>query len=175
MINGIIFILRIGDGMTNNIEIDIKSKEDMFNKFNEDLISEDLGNFIFKQSKKISLTSKVTIEIYDKVGLTKEERGRLIDAIREYFGLMVKEKLIYIDFNNVRKIFLFVIGVVLILLSNALTKVFSFLIPELFLIAGWVAIWETVYSIFFSDNQNRVEIKKLKELTKCDIRFKNSK
>lgn len=173
--NGIIIILRIGDTMNNAIEITIKDKEDIFNKFNENLISEDLGDFIFRQSKKMSLNSKTVIEIDDRASLNKEERHHLIDAIREYYGLMVKEKLIYTRFNNARKIILFIIGVLLILLSDALTNIFSLLIPELFLIAGWVAIWETVYSILFSDNKNRMEIKKLKGLTKCDIRFKSSK
>jgi len=64
------------------------------------------------------------------------------------------------------------IGVLLILLSDLFAEMFDFLIPELFLISGWVAIWEMVDSILFVYNKNRIERKIAKKLSKCVIEFK---
>lgn len=160
--------------MDNNIiEVDIKTKEGLFNPFNDNQISDELGNYIFRNSKKGSLNSKLTINIDNKVSFNDEEKEKLIDAIREYFGLLVRAKMNYSRFNNVKKIVLFIIGVMLILLSDVLSNALGFLIPEVISIAGCVAIWETVSILLFVDNENRFEIKKMKELTRCDIHFIN--
>lgn len=161
--------------MNNFIEVDIKDKEALFNSFNNNQISEELGNYILKNAKNIPLNLKMIIYISDRGSLSKEEREHLVASIRTYYGLLVKEKLLYTKFNKIKNLMLFIIGIVLILLSNALNNIFSLLIPELFLIAGWVAIWETVYGILFIDNKNRIEIKKAKALSKCEIRFNGSK
>lgn len=157
--------------MKNKIIVDIQNKEDLYNPFNKEQISEELGTYILNRSKKIPLKEKMIICINDYERLNKNEKEHLVDAIREYYGLMVQEKMIYNEFNQVKHIILFIVGILLITLSNILSNVFPFLIPELFLIAGWVAIWETVYGILFTENQTRIEIKKIKELTTCLIQF----
>lgn len=157
--------------MKNKIIVDIQNKEDLYNPFNKGQISEELGTYILNRSKKLPLKEKMIICINDYERLNKNEKEHLVDAIREYYGLMVQEKMIYNEFNQVKHIILFIVGILLITLSNILSNVFPFLIPELFLIAGWVAIWETVYGILFTENQTRIEIKKIKELTTCLIQF----
>lgn len=162
---------KIGGNMKNKIKVDIQDKENLYNPFNKEQISEELGNYILSSSKKIPIKEKMIIMIHDYENLDEKEKEHLIDAIREYFGLMVQEKMIYSELSQMNHIILLLIGILLITLSNILTNVFPFLIPELFLIAGWVAIWETVYGILFTDNKTRVEIKRIKALTTCFIQF----
>jgi len=162
--------------MENNvIEVDIKSREGIFNPFNENQISDELGNYIFRNSKKGEAKSKLIINIDNKIPFNEDEKEKLVDAIREYFGLLVRSKLAYSRFNSVKKMVLFMIGIILMLLSNVTRDSLGFLIPEVVSIAGWVAIWEAVHIILFADNKNRFEIRKLKELTMCEINFINDK
>ena len=162
--------------MDNNIiEVDIKSKEGIFNPFNENQISDELGNYIFRNSKKGSINAKLIIKIDNKIFLSDNDKERLVDAIREYFGLLVREKIIYNRFNNIKKMILFMVGVILMLLSNMMRDSLGFIIPEVISIFGLVATWEVVHIVLFSDNKNRFEMKKLKELTECDINFNDDK
>lgn len=160
---------------TNIIEVDIKSKDIAFNIFNENQISDEMGNYIFKNSKKSSINSKLIINIDNKVEFNKEEQERIIDAIREHFGLMIRDKMHYARFNNIKKLILIFIGVFLMLLYDSTRTSLGFLIPEVMSVAGCVAIWEVVHIILFEDTKNRFEIKKIKQLTKCEIHFINDK
>ena len=127
------------------------------------------------QSKKLPLNAKFSLLIDDKIGLNDKEKELLVDAIREYYGLKVRGKLLYNKYNNVKKTLLFAIGMILVLLSDLFNSIFTFLIPEMFLIAGWVAISEVVYSILFVDGKHMVETTKARKLTECEVKFKNSK
>ena len=161
--------------MNNNIiEVDIKSKEGIFNSFNENQISDELGNYIFVNAKKSSTKAELVINIDNKIPFTEEEKEKLVDGIREYFGLLVRSKLNYKKFNSIKKMILFMIGMLLILLSEVLSDVVRLLIPEVISIAGCVAIWESVTILLFIDSKNNYEIKKLKELSECDINFTNN-
>lgn len=45
------------------------------------------------------------------------------------------------------------------------------LIPEIFLIISWVAIYEAIYSFIFVDTKEMIKTKRLKKLTNCKIEF----
>jgi hypothetical protein len=159
----------------NVIEVDVKSKDIAFNIFNENQISDDMGNYIFNNSKKSGINSKLIINIDNKVEFNKEEQERIVDAIREYFGLLIREKMHFTRFNNMKKLILIFIGVLLMLLYDSTRNSLGFLIPEVMSVAGCVAIWEVVHIILFEDTKNRFEIKKLRQLTNCEINFINYK
>lgn len=157
----------------NIIEVDIKTKEIAFNPFNENQISDELGNYIFRNSKKGSVDAKLIINIDNKINFSKDEQERIIDAIREYFGILVRDKIHYARFSNLKKLALLLIGILLMLLYDATRNNLGFLIPEMFSIAGCVAIWEAVHIIIFDDNKNKFEMKKLRQLSGCEINFIN--
>ena len=159
----------------NIIEVDIKSKDIAFNIFNENQISDEMGKYIFQHAKKSDINSKLIINIDNKVKFNTKEQERLVDAIREHFGLLIREKLRYIRFNNIKKMILIFIGILLTLISNSTRNSLGFLIPEVVSIAGCVAIWEVVHIILFEDTKNRFEIKKLRQLTNCEVNFINYK
>lgn len=126
--------------MNNKIRVDIDNKEDIFNKFNNQQISEELGDYIYNCAKMFPTNKKITIYINNSVIFSKEEKQQLVDGIREYYGLLVKKKMFYTKFNKLKRIILFLIGILLIILSDSFSHIIKFLLPELFLIAGWVAI-----------------------------------
>ena len=73
-----------------------------------------------------------------------------IDKIDDYFHLI-----------------LMIVGIVAIILSEKIVSLLS----ELFLIAGWVVIWEILYDIIFNDIKRRRTIRIYKELARCKINF----
>ena len=162
--------------MDNNvIRVDIDNKEDIYNKFNNEQISEELGDYIYNCAKMFPMNKKMIIYINNSVIFSNEEKDQLVDAIREYYGLFVRKQMFYTKFNRLKRVVLFLIGILLIVLSDSFSHITEFLIPELFLIAGWVAIWEAVYSILFVDNKVKLEIKKARQLSNCEIKFKDYK
>ena len=157
---------------TNYIEIDINNKQDIFNKFNESQISDSLAQYIIINSKKNFTSKSIKLIINQVIPLTQQEQEKLVDGIREYFGLLVREKIIYLRVNNIKQIVLSIIGILLILLSEFISISFDYLIPELLLIAGWVTIWEAIDSFLFVDSKTKMEKKIYKKLSSCEIDFK---
>jgi len=159
----------------NIIEVDIKSKDVAFNIFNENQISDEMGKYIFKNAKKSGLNSQLIINIDNKVEFNEIEQDRIVNAIREHFGLLIRDKMRFARFSNIKKLILTFIGMLLMMLYDSTRSSLGFLIPEIMSLAGCVAIWEVVHIILFEDTKNRFEIKKLRQLTKCEINFINYK
>ena len=65
------------------------------------------------------------------------------------------------------KAVLSIIGIIAILISEK----FESLLNELFLIAGWVIIWEIVYDLFFKEIERQKKNKIYKSLANCKINF----
>lgn len=156
---------------TNYIVVDINNKNDLFNQFNKNQISNSLAQYIITNAK-IGLPNKnIKIVINQNIALTTQEQKNLVNAIREYFGLRVREKTMYLRVNNTKQILLSIIGIILIVLSELLSMAFEYLIPELLLIAGWIAIWEVLDSILFVDSKTKIEKNIYKKLSVCEIDF----
>ncbi|MBQ7136517.1 MAG: hypothetical protein IJO43_00890 [Bacilli bacterium] len=160
---------------SNIIEVDVKDIEEVFNPFNENQISDELGRYIFLNSKKGMSKAELMINIDNKIPFDEEERERLVDAIRTYFGLLVREKMIYKRNNSIKKIILLIIGVLLIIIASLSVSVVGFVGAELISTIGKVALWELAHILLFEDRKERFDLKKLKELSECEVIFKNKK
>lgn len=158
--------------MKDYIEININNNEDIFNKFNKEQISNELANYILTSSKKFLTSSNIKIVIFQKVEMGKEEQNKVVHAIKEHFSLLASEKTKNLKLNNDKTFVLLGIGLSLIVLSDFCSKIINVLIPELFLIVGWIAIWEMINSIFVSNNENKLERTIAKKISECEIEFK---
>lgn len=63
--------------------------------------------------------------------------------------------------------FSLLLGIILIIISEQFTSFLS----ELFLIAGWVVVWEMVYDILFTGIKRKRDLKIVKKLATCEISF----
>lgn len=156
---------------TNTIDIIIKDKDDIYNKFNSNKLSSELGNYIYNQSLGCKLKDEIKINVKTANELTSKEKNDIVDMIREYFGLGIQETLIYYKYNNLKKIILFILGILLIYVSHFISIINEFLISEVFLIIGWVAIWEVIENILFVETKKQFKLERLKKLVKCKIVF----
>lgn len=153
------------------IDITLNSFEDVTSKFNETTLNEELSNYIFKECIGISIKNNIIIRIKPLFNMTKEQKDMLVDMIRANYGIDVSENLMHIKYENIKKLLLIILGIVFVLLSEIVDLSNVIIINEVFLIIGWVAIWEAVYSIIFVDLKRKFEIKRLKQLTRCKIEF----
>lgn len=149
-----------------NIKIKLNNINEALNIFNNELISEELNNYItdiylhrFKKRKN------TTLEIE---GITnKQEQEKLTETIHSYYTHKLKYN------NRIEKIYdytqlsLLIIGIILIIVSENLI----FFPSELLLIAGWVIIWELIYDIIFNEIKRRIKINMYKNLSKITITY----
>ncbi len=153
------------------IEIVVDEKEDFYNQFNLHKLSSELGKYIYEQETGIPLKSNISIHIKTRFDLTAKEKNEIMDMIREYFGLNIQEMLNYEKYNSVRKVVLFILGIILIFISRMASQVSDYVIPEVFLIVGWVAICEVFENILFIQPQDRFKLLRYRKLVKCKIIF----
>ena len=142
-----------------NIEINITDENELLNIYNKNIISETLDNYLTTSLEHRSLKENITINI------TGTENENIKNIITNYY----KEKYLYfkkIDtLDNYIRLVLFLIGVLSIFMSKQFTNIVS----EIFLIAGWVIIWEIIYDILFSEIKRKRKAKIYKALATSNI------
>lgn len=141
------------------IEINITNENEMLNIYNKNIISETLDNYLITSLEHRSLKEDITINITG----TKNEFIKSI--ITNYY----EEKYLYLKkidkLDNYIRLTLFLIGILAIFISEQFTNIVS----EVFLIAGWVIIWEIIYDVLFSEIKRKRKARIYKNLAKAKI------
>lgn len=126
------------------IKINLDSLEQALNPFNKEELSTEFANYIESKCQHMVLSHQsITLNI---IGLNNKDQEFLTNVIHKTY----QEKLNYLNkidkYDDYFRFFLLIIGTIAILISERFVSFLS----ELFLIAGWVVIWEIVYDILFS-------------------------
>ena len=156
---------------TININVTVNDYEDIYNKFNNNILSDDLSKYIYDECKGKSIKNNIKINIMSKIKFDRKQKEKIVDMIRSNYGIDVKENLLYLKYANVIGVILFIIGLLLILIYNVLINYNLIWLSEIILIIGWLMIWEAVYNYVFFETKKRMKIKRLKKLTNCKINF----
>lgn len=156
--------------MVTKIEVYLEKKEDFYSHFNSLKLSRDLSEYMLEECYGEDVRNEILVVIHHKFLLKDKEKESMIDVLRKNYGMKVQDEEYYFLRNKGMEIILFG-GGVLFLLVYYLFKAVDF-ISEFVLILGWLAIWESVYSILFSGRQKKLYIKRLKKFTKAKIEFK---
>lgn len=154
-----------------SIDVYLKNKEEFANKFNGQELNKELGDYIFNKALIHKLNKKQGLKINIKTDFEVDEyeQDKMIDMIRSYYGNLVKVELIYLRTSYIKNIILFLVGIVLLMMSYLFENITKFLLPEIFIIIGWLAIWEMAYGVLFANSKHHLKIKLLKKLTTCYI------
>lgn len=146
------------------IKIELKTYENALNIYNTNYLNRELDEYILEQAKYLPL-SKINILITSN--LTEEEQNNLKDLIHNYY----KNKSKHLDkidkYDNLIRLILITIGILILIISSFLTTIFS----ELFSIIAWVIIWEAVYDFIFEELKRKRKNSIYKKLSKCNIEF----
>jgi len=157
--------------MRNTIEINIKNIEEITEKYNNNELSDDIANYIFSHSMAIPVNQNPEINIRTNFELIEEEKNNIADMIHRHFGLEVQKSIIISTYKRNYQILLFLIGLFLITLSNLGFILELSTIHELFLIFGWVAVWELIYDGLFTNYKEKIKRKRYKKLSNVKINF----
>lgn len=147
------------------IIIYLNNIEEAVNKFNPEIISDELTEYILKRCTFISLKSNIDITI---LGVDQTNQLNLKNIIHNHFKQMVNKLKKVEQYDDSKRLLLLILGVVLI----GVSEVFDFIVSELFLVAGWVVIWELVYNIFFERIKRNRDYYRYLQLSKSNIKFK---
>lgn len=158
--------------MNNIIEININDYNEAILNFNHNKLSNELASYIYNQAMTMPFKQSFNLVITCNEKLSQKQKDNLVDMIRSNFGLEIKRITVITKYQNIRQLFVFIVGVILIALANLKYIKDLSIIHEIYMIAGWVAIWEVIYNILFEDIKKRFKLKKYKQLTQARIDFK---
>ena len=153
----------------NEIIININDEKDYKNKYNSNNLSTDLSNYIYEECKGKPINNKVLIIIKSNYKINQEEKIDIINKIHNNYKIDLNEQLLMIKYSNIKNIAIFLLGVLFLYLYYFIK--INFVLSEMTLIVGWVAIWEAVYVWMFVRDKNNIRIKRLKKLANCEIKF----
>lgn len=153
------------------IKVELSDLNNIFNQYNHDFLSDDLSKYLYNCCTYTKPLESITIEIKSHINLPDSDKEKIRQTIiKNYNFYLNKEKKIK-KHDNLKKIFLSFIGVCLIYLTKILNNLDLYLLQEILLISGWVAIWEVTYSILFVDTKRNFKLDHLKKLAKSKIIF----
>ena len=153
------------------IIIIITPNSQLYNQFNNSQLSDELHQYIYNQIKGISPKTEIFLSIYHNFELSNYDKRKLVNEIREDFGLDIKENLINLKLESYKRSVLIILGMLLIAISHLFTADYFYLINQFFGIFGWIMIWEYVYSLIFFSTKTKHENKKFYKIIKAKVHF----
>jgi hypothetical protein len=136
----------------------IKDNEKFYEKLdaNRITLSREITSFIDKRIYYIPYKYSIVMKFYCQP-MNDEEKKRIVNMLRSNYGLEANEKNHELKINNYKSLTLFFMGIFFLALSSV-TAEYGFLLAEVFSIAGWVSIWESISSVLF--NTIRIKLDK---------------
>ena len=154
---------------SSNIKIEIRDQEKIYNDFDRSKLSDELGRYIYNQRSLYNINQKVGIDILLFDDISTYEELELQRMIHKYFKNKVKEMTQIEKQDTIKKILLFLIGTIIIFLSHNIHFKNDFIVTEILLIIGWVAIWEVFDIVLFRETKRKFKLNIYKKLSTCKI------
>ena len=150
--------------MKRIIEVDLFSEEDIFEKYNKHLAKKELIDYIINEADPFDKKENIVINFNNMTKVKKEDYLPVIkNSLLSEFNKCSRE----IDHNNLKQFVYLLIGVFLLFISTIFGK--SFIFEEIFLIGGWVLIWETIEIEIFADTLVKKRKAILKKLINSEL------
>ena len=143
-----------------HISISINGKEDLSEKYNNNVLSNEINSYILKESLPVRNSERIIVDILSYKELKEEDKIERL--IKNNYKSLCKEKNIIKEYQYKQSILLTIIGILFIVISNILKE--ESIISELFLIVGWVSLWEVIYKILFDNVKDKIEIERYNKI-----------
>lgn len=142
--------------MEREIKIDILKEEDLWERYDKTKISKSLIDYLVEKSFYFDLNDKIKIVINHQLKI-----NNCVDLVKKGLEDAYLESMKKSNRNNLVEIIYFILGILAIFFSNLMM---DNIFKEVFLIGGWVLIWEMIELEVFSDIRDRRKRKVLKKL-----------
>lgn len=149
------------------ITIEVNNLNDVFNIYNPEIINDELHNYIMHQCLGVSVYKPLKFMI--EGNFNDDEKEKIESAIKNYYKSYINHYKSIDKYDDWVRLILLLIGIVLIFASQK----FDFVISELLLVIGWVAIWELGYDILFYKQKRKRDYFRYKQIYSSKIEFKS--
>lgn len=155
--------------MNGIIKINIKDKESHKCKFNDERLSLELEEYIKSEMQMVKLKDKVTIEIYSDFEMDDKGKEILAFLIKNTYKDDIDEIRIYNKSLKVKDSLMLTFGTFLIVIYYFFENI-KF-VNEYLIIVGGFFIWKALENFMLLEMENRIKIKKKKQLLYSKIKF----
>ncbi len=149
--------------MEKVINIDINEESDMVEKYDNSKISQELLEYIIEKAKFTKKYDKIKIVINNNCQIKLNFPKMFYNAFEEEYKNNVQDHLR----NNILQLVLLFLGIIFIFISFQIKN--NEIWKEIFLIGGWVPIWEMVDLELFTDVRGKRRSKILLKLIDSEI------
>lgn len=132
--------------MKQVIKIDLNKKEDVFEKYSNEIIDDELTNYIVDSCILVNENNQIELVINNHIG--ESYKDLIISSLQKEYnkGLISHFK------DNTRQLVYLMIGVLLLFISSLIERT---ILKEIILIGAWVLIWEMMETVMFSYTNSR--------------------
>ena len=154
--------------MDNKVEIYIDEKQDFVSNYNTNMLNPELKNYVLEELRGSNLKKGIKIKIVGNYFDSEEKKQDFLKLFRNEFSLSIKDTTMYLKYSLIASLLLGLLGIVFIILSNVIT---DSIFKEIFLIMGWLGVWESTANIIFNESKNYLIIKRYQRIKKAKIIF----
>lgn len=154
------------------IKVLIDNKDEFYNPRDPRrlTINKELIKYITDEAENIPNKYKINIEFYSD-DLSDEEKKKIIDMIKSYYGLKVYSCKSSIKQGVLKALLFSIFGAFFIACSHLNNNLLNFVYDEVIYVIGWVLLWEATDTLLFSNSKDKVRKKNYKQLYNADILF----
>lgn len=149
--------------MEKIIEINLTDKEDFLDKYNKKRVSNDIIDYIIRQSMYTTKKDSIKVIINKKCRIEQNCIQMIKDALNEEYNNSMKLH----HSIDIKQTFLVILGIAALVLYSIIKD--EMIWGEILLITGWVGIWEAMDLELFDDASERGKRKTLKKLLSSEI------
>lgn len=145
--------------MKKVININLDSEEDLKEKYNSNVVSRDLINYILDQAHFINRKDELEIIVNKNFG--EDCVGLIKTGLRNEYLKASKET----RFNNIKQITFLLLGLICLIIYAFLDNIE--VVSEILLIGGWILMGEAIEIQLFTDpliKRNKMILKKILKL-----------
>lgn len=155
--------------MNNMIEIDLDSRFEYINEFDDSKINDRLHQYILDSI--INVKQDIILNIKFNYQVQQYE----IESIDNIFKSSFKEAFVNnereINKSNSRDLILLILGFLFLIIYCYLENFNVFIFAEFFMVISWVAFWEVVESLLFKKRELVIKNKKYASLLDAKIKI----
>lgn len=142
--------------MERIIELDILEQDDLLEKYNRKKLSRKLVNYIIGSIPYIGKNDTIKLVINSRID-NIECIPVIVEGLKHEYEKSMKRHF----YNNIIQIIYLIVGIIMIFLS---TIIEGTILKEIFLIGGWVFIWEFIEIEIFTDTKGLSKRRLLKKI-----------
>ena len=152
--------------MEEIVEINIKNKQDLVSKYNEQKLSDSLLKYILKETMHIKYGKNIKIVINKKCEINEDIEKIIKNGLEDEYNRSIENR----NRTNEKQFIFLLLGILFIFLSTLIPSVVW---KEVVLITGWVPIWKMLEIELIPDVYARRKRMIIKKILKSEIEVKD--